>query len=988
MYNNNFFRKSLTTLAVVAAIGVSAPSFAGNTDGGLRIQVVDSAKSPVAGAKITVRNKATGATRTLMSDSGSVRLSNLPVGEYEVLVEKSGFEVSKVGEVRVRIGDDTGLTVGLQMGGVERMAVTGQAVRPIDVTSSETSLNISAVELSRIPVPRDVTSVALLAPGVTKGDSRFGNVASFGGASAAENTMYINGLNVTNFRNGLGFSTVPYEFYKEFQVKTGGYSAEFGRSTGGVINAVTKSGSNDFEAGASVYWKPESLRSNAPNVYEPSGKLFRYNSETKVDSKEYNVYVSGAAVEDKLFYFLMYNPRDIQQKYNGSTGETYSESSQDNAFWGGKIDWNIVDGHSLSLFGFSDKNDVVADNYAYNSATKTIGAYSATATDKEGGDNWALTYTGQLTEDFSVRILHGQNQYSLTTLTNVQEDCALVIDYRVGRTNPQQPGCTTTAAYRYETGEDKRKATRIDFDWAFDEHVLRFGMDRETNTSTSVQGYSGPTGQYFQVYDTTPGAKLANGAAVPAGVTSYVRSRFRTVSGTFETTANAYYVEDTWTLNDNITLTLGLRNEAFENKNGEGNTFVKMSNMWAPRLGIAYDPTGDGESKFYANIGRYHLPVANNTNVRLAGNELDYYSYNVFDGYQSGTFNGNTYLTPILGAAIGDRRYNADGSVPDVSGIVDQELDAMYQDEVMLGYQSTLNDNWSWGVRAVQRKLNGAIDDMIIDHWLAGKYGCEDAGQYVLGNPGKDMTVAVDTDCDHEVDQTVTIPGAELLYPEAKRTYYAATFNLERSWDENWMMSFSYTWSHSYGNSEGLVKSDNAQTDAGLTTDFDFPELMDGAYGNLPNDRRHAFKVYGAYGLTENLRVGANLRLESGRPTNAFGIGHPDGIPGYGATYYVCKANCDLIDDGGADMVKFSRGTYGATPWTAQLDLSATYTQTFGETDVEFRVDIFNVLDASGVLRVDETAEISEPGQASPTFNLPAAFQTPRVVQFGASVKF
>ena len=58
----------------------------------------------------------------------------------------------------------------------------------------------------------------------------------------AENQIYINGLNVTNFRNGLGFSNVPYEFYEQFQVKTGGYSAEFGRSTGGVINAVTKSG--------------------------------------------------------------------------------------------------------------------------------------------------------------------------------------------------------------------------------------------------------------------------------------------------------------------------------------------------------------------------------------------------------------------------------------------------------------------------------------------------------------------------------------------------------------------------------------------------------------------------------------------------------------------------------------------------------------------------------------------------------------------------
>lgn len=80
--------------------------------------------------------------------------------------------------------------------------------------------------------------------------------------------------------------------------------------------------------------------------------------------------------------------------------------------------------------------------------------------------------------------------------------------------------------------------------------------------------------------------------------------------------------------------------------------------------------------------------------------------------------------------------------------------------------------------------------------------------------------------------------------------------------------------SKSYGNTEGLVKSDIEQDDAGITQDFDFPELMDGAFGDTPNDRRHSFKAYGTYALMDNLLVGANARLTSGRPLNAFGIGH------------------------------------------------------------------------------------------------------------------
>ena len=94
---------------------------------------------------------------------------------------------------------------------------------------------------------------------------------SFGGSSIAENTVYINGLNVTDFYNRVGSSTVPYSFYKEFQVKTGGYSVEFGRTTGGVINAVTRSGTNEFEFGTEVVWEPSSLQSSKTDRFNRDG---------------------------------------------------------------------------------------------------------------------------------------------------------------------------------------------------------------------------------------------------------------------------------------------------------------------------------------------------------------------------------------------------------------------------------------------------------------------------------------------------------------------------------------------------------------------------------------------------------------------------------------------------------------------------------------------------------------------------------------------
>src|SRR4029078_3713842 len=96
-----------------------------------------------------------------------------------------------------------------------------------------------------IPVDQTVTSVALLAPGVNKGNAAFGGT-TFGGSSIAENSYYVNGLNVTDFYNRNGFSEAPFSFYQEFQVKTGGYSVEFGRRTRGGVNAVTRARSNEF----------------------------------------------------------------------------------------------------------------------------------------------------------------------------------------------------------------------------------------------------------------------------------------------------------------------------------------------------------------------------------------------------------------------------------------------------------------------------------------------------------------------------------------------------------------------------------------------------------------------------------------------------------------------------------------------------------------------------------------------------------------------
>src|SRR5690606_37490921 len=180
-------------------------------------------------------------------------------------------------------------------------------VTPVDVTSTESAMNINAEELARLPVDRNVTSVALLAPGVAAGSAAFGGI-SFGGSQVAENAFYVNGLNVTDFYHRVGFSEAPFDFYEDFQVKTGGYSVEFGRTTGGVVNAVARSGTNEFHYGSKLVWAPKDWESSARNSYL-DGDRYLTRSRDRTDSTRLNVWASGPIVKDRLFFFAMYEGR-------------------------------------------------------------------------------------------------------------------------------------------------------------------------------------------------------------------------------------------------------------------------------------------------------------------------------------------------------------------------------------------------------------------------------------------------------------------------------------------------------------------------------------------------------------------------------------------------------------------------------------------------------------------------------------------------------
>jgi hypothetical protein len=980
---NNRLLKSAMYIAMGMSLAVALPATVAHaaSDGSLVGRLTDASNKPVADAEITVRSPETGFTRTVKADAdGYYRFPFLPVGRYQVDATRNGAVLGKLADVTVSLGAATTANVTLGAITLEEIQVLGtRIVTAVDVKSTESATNITREDLERLPVERDILSVALLAPGLNKGDGDLGSGVSFGGSSIAENTVYINGLNVTDFYNRVGFSSAPYSFYKEFQVKTGGYSVEFGRTTGGVINAVTRSGTNEFEFGTEVAWEPSSLQSSKDNHFDREGGNHIIGSYDEYDRSTASVYASGPIVQDKLFFFALYEARDYQPVNTDDEANSFFDAQEDNGFWGAKIDWQINDRHFVELLGFSDENEEVRDGFGFSFPPGERGSYLNTRFTNSGGLSWSTTYTGYLSDMFTMKVLYGENEREFARFSNNDVECSRVRDLRPG--GGGDVGCTASASVTERV--DTREAGRIDFEWDLGDHQLRFGLDHESNTSEHDQFYPGPERLLYEIRRTTI-PTLENGAVVPVG-TEYVRTRRNEVDGEFETINQAIYLEDNWSATDTLVLNAGVRWEAFDNRNSDGDSYIKMDDMIAPRFGFSWDMKGDNRSKLFGNAGRYFLPVANVINIKQAGGFLDERTFYQFLGFEPFDYNGTTRQRPILGAQLGGvDNSQGDGTAGDLRGEVDQNMDPVYQDELILGFQSMIDDKWSWGVRGIYRKLNNAIDDMEITSTGIVCDGEPVGAGFVMGNPGEPLTLLTDTNCDGENDALVTIDTGnagwamfdedgnyigDVGYPKPKRDYKALEFMIDRAWDDRWSFNATYTLSFSKGNTEGPVNSDTNFADAGRTEAFDNPWVNFGGVGYLPNDRRHQIKLRGAYAIGDSWEVGASLAVRSGRPISAFGSGNPFDETVFDS-FFIFNTETE-------EWELHKRGDEGRTPWLYDLGVNVTYRHSFSVADLKVKLQVNNLLNQQRATEVDEFLG-SVPMEPDSEYGIGTGYQAPR----------
>ncbi|RYZ73451.1 MAG: TonB-dependent receptor [Lysobacteraceae bacterium] len=981
-------RKAALSLALGACLGSMAPmTMAQSVTGAV-------AGRGNAGEQVTVTNPATGLSRTVtVGKEGTYRVAQLPPGDY-TLVAGSGEPIY----VSVSLGGTT--TVNLSSDGAVNLdtvqVIGSRIVNRVDVRSTETATNINREELARLPVDQSLASVALLAPGVVASGATFGGL-TFGGSSVAENAVYINGLNVTDSYRRQGFSSVPFGFYQEFQVKTGGYSAEFGRTTGGVINAVTRSGSNEFQSGVQFTFEPAAWASEKEDHFHSDGTVDE-RSYTSRDSNSFykaNVWASGPIVKDKLFFFAMYENRDSSPKDFDSNVAFLTKSNND--FWGAKFDWRINDDHLLELLAFSDKSESPAEVYNYTWAAGTLDRLKGESISEAGGDNWSLTYTGHLTDNFVAKAMYGVNERSAANSSAQDGDCSIVTrsgNYtaRFGaETTPE--GCHPTDVSN-NSRFDKREAARLDFEWTLGDHLLRFGMDREVMDSDASTFYPGD-GRSYQVQAATAGGSL-NGTVIPAGTTAIVDAR-RYVTGTPVTTvAQAIYLEDIWSVTPNLVLNLGLRADKFHNKYASGVTFTEadFGDMISPRVGFSWDVKGDGTTKLFGNAGRYYIPLTNKLADYFAGT-TDEHTYYVLDGWTEMNHPvAGTYLMPILGQQIGP--VNDDGNIPaptDFRTVVARDLEQVFQDEYILGFQQAINQEWSYGINATYRKVNRAVEDTRINH----VEGCPwYSGDFPIINPGEVNTLwCPDTNdwitFDSSQDGYIASGSGEIHgYKKPRRTYKAVEFQLDRAWDDKWAFNASYLWSKSEGNIEGPVNSDTGYADTNLVQFYDHPAVNE-RYGVLFNDFRHQIKLRGSFKLNEMWSFGASFSARSGGPITAFGVRWPNDNRGFGpgefsggGSGWLCVANCSSIN---RELVYSERGAFGRMPWVRDLGVNVTWTLPVEDVDLKARFSVYNVLNSQTEVNVHSRYE-STAGTRMPYFGEGTVWQAPRYMQLVVTWNF
>jgi hypothetical protein len=942
------------------------------------------------GDTVTVTSASTGLSRDVAVDSsGRYRVTNLPVGSYTVTLKKDGSVVSTRENVALAPGAGSAVNFQAETTNLSAVTVTGNALPAIDVSSVNSSTVITAADLQKLPVTRNAESIALLAPGTAPGSGYFGNAVSFGGSSVSENAYYVNGYNTGEPYKNIGGFQLPYGAIDQQETLTGGYSAKYGRSDGGVINQIGKRGTNEWHFGGQVVWQPRYLEADPKNDYygnpavpaatptvsyqlqhpDYPGTLYQYRNDNKQWETIYSAYIGGPLIKDKLFLFLAGETTKTQStNVESSEINRVEYNTEKNTKFYGKLDWNITDNNVLELTALKNNQSGMPGyyggstyNYDYN-GLKSTDFVTANDVQKDNAQFYIGHFTSYLTDSATLSILYGKAKFQDPTIYGNTSPLPYIS--RPYNENPAYlpPGSNgiqnnqTNISWASSSASNSTHGLRVDFDYKLADHDLAVGIDNMSYAAknqgpSQVNPYNPSINYYWRYLNDT-----------------LVQKREIGWQTSMTMTQKAYYLQDTWQVTPNFLLNIGIRNDHFTNYNDVGKAFVDEKNQWEPRIGASWDVYGDSTFKIYGNVGRYYLALPDNAAERAANTSTYLTTNYIYTG-----------IDPTTGIPTGLVQQGAttspdgeQGLPKDPKEVTARNLKPEYVDEFILGFDKQLNDKWNYGAKAMWRDLKAAIDDecspgqiatkmtkmgLDPDNYYDSLYG---ASYCRLFNPGETNTMLVRSD-DGTSSVLVPMTTADWGFTRgAVRKIGSVNLYLEHPFDGKWQARIDYTWTRGFGNTEGQVRSDFGQGDVSKTEDWDSPYLMDGQYGELFNTRKHQIRIRGAYQISPEWLVSGTLLAQSGIAKECLGYYGPGGYDDYSAGSPGDPTGYNNLGGGNYHWCggkRISPGDVGHTPWTKPLNIGIHYTPAFADHKLAFNLDIFNVFNEQKPLQTNAVGE-------------------------------
>jgi len=866
--------------------------------------------NPLPGVTINISSPDLQGTRTGMSDAnGRAVFGALPPGAYTVKLEMQAFEpVTR--NTRVPLGQTAFVDADMKLQAfAESMSVTAEAPL-LDPTTASLDTNLGERAIESLPTGRNYSSIVQVAPGVASDANPSNpdqNTISVYGSSGAENAFYVDGVNTTNLEYGFQGKELNFEFIREINVKTGGYEAEYGRATGGIINVITKSGGNEISGDVFGYYDSDTLQSDADAVVSTGGTVEGFTR------RDFGVDVGGFLIRDKLWFFGAYdavkNSRDSALP-EGPRAGVIETSKSDRDLASAKLTYNLAAGQSLV---FTFLQDPRSDTGAINDANHTLNGDPSTYLGEQefGGRDYALRYDGTFASNWLISAQAAQHKESNSV--GPASSAGDAVQFRdVENDFFQTGGFGLIQNKEFDRKHYSASASRF-----LGHHELKGGVEFQHDKAEVTKEMSG--GQqvdifankvnpakpiYRHFYWTTPDATLAN-------------APLSRLNASPEHKVTTLFLQDRWNVNDNLVVSFGVRWDRQEIIDASGVTQIDLDQDYAPRLGFTYDPTGTHQAKFFGSFGRYYEEIPMDLVIRSFSYERQPRIINY----------SPTGLTPDLHA---EDDFNFEADAKTESGILggftepsEPDMENQYINEYILGYEREVRNDLAIGVKGIYRNYGQVIEDFL----------CADDGTYCIGNPAEGIMKEIFT-----LDYSQTLPA-----PKPKRTFKGVQFDATKRFSNHWQAIASYLYSRLDGNFDGeYAPFTNVGADPNISAAYDYFDFFTNGKdltkitnrGPLSNDRRHQFKVSGVYETPWRFSIGAAGYWRSGTPVTRYG---------YSNAY------------GRYEFFLTNRGGEGRTPSNFDVDVHLGYPVDVGHgMTVNLILDVFSVLNTQRAVLLDQ----------------------------------